>query len=111
MATGYRVTVTAKEVKGRCPLYKVGTKIVFDRPVDGLIYINTKESDNICIHALSSMLTLIIPFINGVDAKDLGMSDKEDIGYLRCPAPPPPYIPEESVVFELRREKREYPEY
>jgi len=39
------------------------------------------------------------------------MSDKEDVGYARCPAPPPPYIPEESVIFELKREKREFPEY
>ena len=111
MATGYRVIITAKEVIGRCPVYKPGSKMVIDRPVDGLVYINTKESDNICIHALSALMNLIVPFIHGVAAKDLGMSDKEDVGYARCPAPPPPYIPEESVIFELKREKREFPEY
>jgi len=39
------------EIRGRCPVYKTGDKIV----IDGA-RIDLHRTDNLCIHALSSLL-------------------------------------------------------
>ena len=41
----------------------------------------------VCLHALSSMLTLLTPFIKGVSAKVLGIGREDDVGYVQCPDP------------------------
>lgn len=98
----YRVILHIKEVKGYCPLYKPGDKIIIDR-----FFIDSKESNNICMHAFSAMLTLLSAFVHGSSAVDLGIGHEEDVGYLECPDPGPPYTEGGTVLFELRREKVE----
>jgi len=39
----------------------------------------------ICIHALSSMLTLLSLLLKGVSAKILGIGEQDDIGRVQCP--------------------------
>lgn len=42
-----RLVVRVKEIRGVCPVFKVGDKIVFDEPK-----IVLKETDALCIHPL-----------------------------------------------------------
>jgi len=96
----YRVTIDVKEIRGRCPVYAIGDRIILDG-----YYIDSRMSSNICIHAFSDMLTLLSAFAHGSSAIDLGIGEKEDLGYLQCPDPGPPYTKGGTVLFELRREQ------
>ena len=96
----YRIRVTVKEVKGKCALgYKTGDMFIIEQ-----YYIEPVKQTRICLHALSSMLTLISPFLKGIPGKDLGIGKEEDVGYVQCPDPGPPYTCGGTVVFELKRE-------
>ncbi len=94
----YEVEVEVEEVRGNCAAgYKKGDKFV----VKGF-YIEPKEA-RICIHALTGMMSLLSPFLHGVSAKDLGIGDKDDVGFLQCPDPGKPYTCGGTVVFKLYR--------
>jgi len=95
----YRVTVNVKDIRGSCPLYRVGDRIVVEQ-----FFIQTKDSVNVCIHAFSSFLTLLSAFAHGSSAKELGIGLEDDIGCIRCPDPGPPLTPGGTVTFELVRE-------
>jgi uncharacterized repeat protein (TIGR04076 family) len=100
MGLPYRVKICVKEVKGECAMgYKPGDCFT----VEGF-YISD-AGKGICIHALSSMLTLLSPFLKGVSAKVLGIGEQDEIGYIQCPDTGKPYTFGGTVVFELRREK------
>lgn len=65
-------------------------------------YVLTGKSGKICMHAFSAMLTLISAFMHGSSAIELGIGTRNDVGYLQCPDPGPPYGG--TVIFELTRE-------
>jgi len=97
----YRIRIRVKEVKGFCPLYKPGDEIILDG-----YYINAKESNTpICMHAFLAIASLLSAFSHGASARDLGIGEKENIGYLQCPDPGPPHTKGGTVLFELIREK------
>jgi len=100
MSSIYKVKVCVKEVRGSCAIgYKPGNCFVIER-----FYIS-EVGKGICIHALSSMLTLLLPFLKGVSAKVLGIGEEDDVGHVQCPDPGEPYTSGGTVVFELKREK------
>lgn len=94
-----RVTVLVKAISGQCPLYQVGDKIIIDD-----FYINSNESANVCLHAFSALLDLLSAFVHGSSAVNIGIGTENDVGYLQCPDPGPPYTKGGTVLFELRRE-------
>jgi len=97
----YRVRITVKEVKGYCAAgYKPGDTFEIEH-----FYIKPSQDVKICLHALNSMLTLLMPFIKGTPAKTLGIGEEDDIGYIQCPDPGKPYTKGGTVIFELRRER------
>jgi len=99
MSQGYRVEVVVKEVRGRCALgYRPGDRFTVEK-----YYIAGSGGKPICLHALSSMLTLLSPFLKGVSAKELGIGSEDDIGYIQCPDPGKPYTCGGTVIFELKR--------
>jgi len=99
----FKVKVVVKEVRGCCAAhYKPGDSFVVKE-----FYILENQKTRICLHALSSMLTLLMPLLKGVSAKDLGIGSIDDIGYVQCPDPGKPYTCGGTVVFELRRKKIE----
>ncbi|MEM2336977.1 MAG: TIGR04076 family protein [Candidatus Bathyarchaeia archaeon] len=96
----YRLTITVKEIKGNCPVFKVGDKIVVEPPK-----IIVKETDNLCIHALGCMLSMLVPLGRGISFKDLGLAkEKDERGYLQCLDPGEPYTNGGTVIFEVKRE-------
>jgi len=97
----YRLVITVKEIHGNCPVFKVGDKIVIDSPK-----IVVSETDNICIHALGCMLSMIVPLSDGISFKKLGLAKEEDEkGYVQCLDPGKPYTDGGTVLFEIKREK------
>jgi len=102
----YRLIVTAMEIQGRCPVFKVGDKMVVDSP-----RIVVDETDNVCIHALGCILSMIVPLSHGISFKVLGLSTENGHkGFFRCLDPGTPYTNGGTVLFEiLREEKRSSP--
>jgi len=97
----YRLVISVKEIRGNCPIFKVGDKIVVESPK-----IVVSETDNICIHALGCMLSMIVPLGYGISFKKLGLAKEEDEkGYVQCLDPGKPYTDGGTVLFEIKREK------
>jgi len=99
----YRLTITVREIRGNCPVYRVGDKMVIEEPK-----ILTKERNAICMHALASMLTMLVPLSRGVSFKELGLAKEEgEVGYIQCLDPGEPYTEGGTVIFEIMRENYE----
>ena len=97
----YRLVITAKEIRGNCPVFRVGDRIVIDSPK-----IVVDETDNLCVHAFGCMLSMIVPLSRGMSFKQLGLAKEEsEKGYIQCLDPGRPYTDGGTVLFEIRREK------
>jgi uncharacterized repeat protein (TIGR04076 family) len=96
----HRLIVTVEGIRGKCPIFKVGDRIVIEGPT-----IVPEKTDALCVHALGSMLSMIIALGRGVSFKELGLAKEEgNIGYVQCLDPGPPYTSGGTVIFEIRRE-------
>lgn len=96
----YRLVITVKEIRGRCPVFDVGDKIVIEEPGIAL-----DKTDAFCIHAFGSMLSMVIALSRGVSFKELGLTKEDDnVGYVQCLDPSFPYTSGGTVVFEIKRE-------
>lgn len=102
----YRIIITVKSIKGRCPVFKVGDRITIEPPK---IILN--QTDNICIHALGCILSMIVPLSRGIDFKELGLAKEGEGGYFQCLDPGEPYTHGGTVLFQLRREKSKSENY
>ncbi len=97
----YRLIITVKDVKGNCPVFNIGEKIVVESPK-----IIVDKTDNICVHAFGCMLSMLIPLSRGISFKKLGLAKEEgETGYIQCLDPGKPYTEGGTVLFEIRREK------
>lgn len=97
----YRLIIAVKEIRGNCPVFKVGDKIVVESPK-----VIVEETDNICLHAFGCMLSMLVPLSRGISFKKLGLARGEDeTGYVQCLDPGKPYTDGGTVIFEIKREK------
>ncbi len=94
--------ITVHDIKGNCPVYKVGDKIIIQNPE-----IKLKETDALCAHALPTILhyALILeynwyPFQLGLTKKD-----NTDNANLQCSDPGQPYTDGGTVIFRIRNIK------
>jgi len=97
----YRLVVTVKKIQGKCPVFKVGDKIILESPK-----VIVKKTTNICIHAFGCMLSMIVPLSRGISFKQLGLATEEgEKGYFQCLDPGRPYTDGGTVLFEIERER------
>jgi len=94
-----RIIITVEKIRGNCPIYKTGDKILIDE-----FYIKSNHSQNICIHPFAAMTTLLSAFLHGSSATELGIGSQKTIGYIHCPDPCPPYTKGGTVFFKLKKE-------
>jgi len=94
--------IVAHEIRGSCPVYKVGDKMLIDDP-----RVLVDKTDAICTHALSSLLHYVLVLEEGVDPVKLGLSKPEDRehAYIQCVDPGKPYTEGGTVIFRCRRIK------
>jgi uncharacterized repeat protein (TIGR04076 family) len=94
------------EVRGYCPVYKVGDKMVIDDPK-----IVLDETDALCTHALSSLLHYVLVLERGANPVGLGLSKPEDRehAYIQCLDPGKPYTHGGTVIFKVRKVKEKKP--
>ena len=97
----YHLVLSVKKIKGKCPVFNVGDKIIVESPK-----IVVRETDNLCIHAFGCILSMIVPLSHGASFKQLGLAKTEDEkGYFQCLDPGEPYTHGGTVLFEIRRER------
>jgi uncharacterized repeat protein (TIGR04076 family) len=92
--------VEVVEVRGYCPVYEIGDKIVIDDPK-----IILEKTDALCTHALSTLLHYVLVLERGADPVELGLSKPEDRqhAYIQCVDPGEPYTRGGTVIFKIRR--------
>ena len=95
-----RLIITVKEIKGNCPVYGVGDRIVLD---DGY-RVNLKETNNMCMHSLSSIIPYYIAIFRGVDPQKLGLSRHGKNARVQC-LDPCEYTGGGTVIFEIIKSK------
>ena len=97
----YRLVITVKEIRGNCPVFNVGNRMVVESPE-----IVVDKTDNVCIHAFGCMLSMIVPLSRGISFKMLGLATEEgEKGYVQCLDPGKPYTDGGTVLFEIKRER------
>ncbi len=88
------------EIRGTCPVHKIGDKIVIAGP-----RIVLEQTDAVCVHALSSLLHYVIALDEKVDPVKLGLTkpqDKEQ-AYIQCVDPGEPYTSGGTVIFRCKK--------
>lgn len=88
------------EIRGHCPVYKVGDKIVIEDPE-----IVLEKTDALCTHALSSLLHYVLVLEQCADPVELGLSKPEDRknAYIQCIDPGKPYTKGGTVIFRVHK--------
>jgi len=91
------------EIRGKCPVYKVGDRIVIDDPK-----IVLERTDALCVHAFSSLLHYVLILEAGADPVRLGLTkpDDREHAYLQCVDPGEPYTHGGTVIFRCQRIER-----
>ena len=92
------------EIRGICPVYKVGDRIVIDDPE-----ILLEKTDALCTHALSTLLHYVTILEHDWCPVKLGLTRPEDSehAYMQCVDPGKPYTEGGTVIFEVRRTEGE----
>jgi uncharacterized repeat protein (TIGR04076 family) len=88
------------EVRGKCPVHRVGDKIV----INGASIV-LDETDALCIHAFSVILHYAVALDEGADPVKLGLTKPEDKenAYVQCVDPWKPYTEGGTVIFRIKR--------
>lgn len=101
--TRSNLIVEVEDVKGFCPVYKVGDRF---RLAEGYRLVSS-ESCDVCIHALGSLMTFVVPLSAGVPPEDLGLGCKGDeAAHVQCLDPGPPLTDGGTVTFSIKRVAR-----
>jgi uncharacterized repeat protein (TIGR04076 family) len=97
----YRLVISVKEIRGDCPVFRVGDRVVVESPK-----IVVEKTDNICVHAFGCVLSMIVPLSRGISFKKLGLATEDgEKGYFQCLDPGKPYTDGGTVLFEIRQER------
>ena len=97
MADWYQLIISVDKIKGKCPVYKLGDKIVIEGPK-----IVMEKTDAICIHALNCIFTFISALSDGVSPQKLGLSRTSgNVAYFQCLDPGPPLTDGGTVTFKI----------
>ena len=85
------------EIRGKCPVYKVGDRIVIDDP-----RISLDKTDALCTHALSTLLHYVTILEHDWCPVKLGLTtpDNPERAYMQCVDPGKPYTEGGTVIFE-----------
>jgi uncharacterized repeat protein (TIGR04076 family) len=94
--------ITVHQIRGKCPVYDVGDKIIIENPE-----IDLEKTDALCTHALPTILhyALILEY-NWCPIK-LGLTKEndKDNAYIQCVDPGHPYTHGGTVIFKIKNLK------
>lgn len=95
--------ITVDNIKGHCPVYKVGDRIVIQNP-----QINLEETDALCTHALPTILHYALILEKHWNPVELGLTKNDDPNhaYIQCPDPGQFYTGGGTVIFRISKIKQ-----
>ena len=93
-----RLIVEVIDISGNCPVYKPGDRIILDNGYK----VNLRETDNICMHSLASLLPYYNALAKGVSAVELGLAKEGEEAFVQC-MNPQEYTEGGTVIFKIRR--------
>ena len=97
--------VTVKEIKGTCPVYRIGDSIVIR---EGFI-LDTEKSTRVCMHSLASLMPYYIALSRGISPQSLGLAGVEsDKAYVQC-LDPCEVTGGGTVLFEISAQEKKSP--
>ncbi len=98
------IQIEVCKIEGIYPVHKVGDRIV----IDGAQMV-LKETDAVCVHALSTLLHYVVALDGGADPVKLGLtiSEEKGVAYMQCVDPGQPYTEGGTVIFRYRRIEKE----
>ena len=96
--------IVVHEIKGSCPVYKKGDRIIIEDP-----RILLEKTDALCTHALSTLLHYVLIVEHDWCPVKLGLTTNKDpeSAYMQCVDPGKPYTDGGTVIFKCRRIKGE----
>jgi uncharacterized repeat protein (TIGR04076 family) len=96
--------ITVHDIKGHCPVYNVGDKIVIQNP-----QIILEKTDALCTHALPSILHYALILEKNWNPFQLGLTNKDDQSnaYIQCLDPGQPYTEGGTVIFRITKIKQD----
>ena len=97
-----KLIIKVLKIKGTCPIYEVGDRIVIDEGYK----LNLKETDNVCMHSLASLMPYYIALSKGIDPKTLGLAKEGNKAYFQC-LDPCELTGGGTVIFEARKQNKE----
>jgi len=60
-------------IEGKCPVYSVGDRIILDEGYE----VNLRETTNICVHSLASIMPYYNALNNGIAPEKLGLANRQ----------------------------------
>jgi uncharacterized repeat protein (TIGR04076 family) len=92
--------IIVHNIKGHCPVYKLGDRIIIQNP-----QINLEKTNALCTHALPSILHYALILEKNWNPLQLGLTKKDDQNnaYIQCLDPGQPYTEGGTVIFRLRK--------
>lgn len=92
--------ITVHDIKGHCPVYKIGDKIVIQNP-----QIILEKTDALCTHALPSILHYALILEKNWNPFQLGLTKKDDQNnaYIQCIDPGQPYAEGGTAIFRITK--------
>ena len=92
--------IIVNEIRGECPVHKIGDKIVLDDPE-----IVMNRTDVLCTHALSTLLHYTTILDKDWCPLKLGLTTPDDLdnAYMQCVDPGKPYTEGGTVIFKCSR--------
>ena len=96
--------IKVHQIRGKCPVYKLGDRIVVDDPK-----ILLDKTDALCTHALSPLLHYVTILEHDWCPVKLGLTTPENSehAYTQCVDPGEPYTHGGTVIFRCHRIKEE----
>jgi uncharacterized repeat protein (TIGR04076 family) len=100
MGVDTMLEIVVHEIRGKCPVYKVGDKITIKDPE-----IVLERTDALCTHALSTLLHYVLILEHDWCPVKLGLTKPgdEENAYLQCVDPGEPYTEGGTVIFKCRK--------
>ena len=94
------IEIIVHEIRGKCPVYKIGDKIIIKEPE-----IVLSKTDALCTHALSTLLHYTLILEHKWCPVELGLTMKNDKkhAYMQCVDPWKPYTDGGTVIFKCRK--------
>ncbi len=95
-----RLVVQVVEIKGTCPVYHKGDRIVLDEGYR----MDLSQTNAVCMHSLASILPYYNALYRGADPVSMGLAKSGDRAYVQC-LDPCHRTGGGTVTFEIRREE------